>query len=65
MHVYTYNSCFPLNVKLSMGFNSCRYRGGRLRSSAYCWANKLVGVHHSRFCTDYVNVNVQFLYMYI
>ena len=28
--------CFPLSVNLSTGFNPCRYRGGRLRSSAYC-----------------------------
>ena len=46
MHVYIYKSCFPLRIKLSTGFNPCRYRGGRSRSSAYCWASTLVGVHH-------------------
>ena len=50
MYVYTYKSCFLLRVKLSIGYNPCKYRGGHQRSSAYCWANTLVGVHHCRFC---------------
>ena len=49
--VYTYYLCFPLSVKLSTGFNLCRYRRKRQRYSAFCRANSRVGVHHCRFHT--------------
>ena len=64
--VYVKVICFLLNVKLRTGCNPCRYRGGHPRSTAYCWAKTLVGVHHLQVLRfDYVNVNVQFLYMYM